>query len=318
MFKYDVLCVGSATVDNFLTTGQSLQKIKLGDKVLVNISERHSGGGATNSAAALSKFGLRVKMLTKLGDDFDANFIIKDMKNYRIKNICKNKSRKKTDSATIISSKKEKDRVIYVQKGASRGLSINDYKRSQLNVKWVYLASLMGKSFSVANDIANYCKRKKINLLFNPSLYLASKGKNYLKKVLLVTEILVLNKKEAQALLKKEGSIKKMLMALSKLGPKTVVITNGSKRLYALHENKFYSLIPPNVRVIHTAGAGDAFTAGFLAGIIKGYSFDKALCLGQANSSSVIQNVGTKNKLLNEKESLKVIKRYRLRCKVVN
>ena len=63
MFKYDVLCVGSATVDNFLTTEKSLKSIKLGDKVLVKGSEVHSGGGATNSAASLAKFGLKVMVL---------------------------------------------------------------------------------------------------------------------------------------------------------------------------------------------------------------------------------------------------------------
>jgi hypothetical protein len=33
--RYDVLCIGSATLDNFLTTDCSLKSVKLGDKVLV-------------------------------------------------------------------------------------------------------------------------------------------------------------------------------------------------------------------------------------------------------------------------------------------
>ena len=315
MLKYDVLCIGSATVDHFLTTEKSLKSIKLGDKVLITNSEIHSGGGATNSAAALAKFGLKVKMLTKLGDDFAADFIIKDMGEYKVKNICQHKSKKGTDSATIISSTKERDRVIYVQKGASKDLLIDDFKRSQLNVKWIYLASLMGKSFRVAKELAAYCKKKKIKLLFNPSLYLANKGRNHLKNILILTDILVLNKQEAQVLLKTKMNVKNMLISLKKLGPESIIITNGYKKLNALHDGKFYLLIPPNIKVIHTAGAGDAFTAGLLGALIKGYDFAEALCLGQANSSSVIQHIGTKNKLLTEKEALKMIKKYKLRCK---
>jgi sugar/nucleoside kinase (ribokinase family) len=77
-------------------------------------------------------------------------------------------------------------------------------------------------------------------------------------------------------------------------------------------------ITPPSVKVIHTAGAGDAFTAGFLAGIIKKYKFENTLCLGQVNSTSVVQHIGTKNKLLNEKEAQAMIKKFRMKVGVKN
>ena len=76
---YDVLCIGSATVDHFLTTEQPLKAIRLGDKVLVKEMEAHTGGGATNSAVALRKLGLRVKILTKLGNDHNRDMIVKEL-----------------------------------------------------------------------------------------------------------------------------------------------------------------------------------------------------------------------------------------------
>ena len=315
MLKYDVLCVGSATVDSFLTIEQSLSKVRIGDKIMVRSIEKHSGGGATNSAAALSRLGLKVKMLTKLGDDHDADFVIKDVKNYHVSNICKNRSRHNTDFATIISSVKEKDRIIYVHKGASEDLSPKDVKHSQLNTKWIYLASLLGKSFQTANMLAGYAKRKKIKILFNPSLYLAKKGRIGLKKILDATEILVLNKEEAQALLRSTSKdFLTLLKGLQRCGPKTVVITNGKKGFYALHEGIIYSTTKtPDVKIVHTAGAGDAFTSGLLAGVIKNYPFEESLKLGQADSSSVIQHIGTKNKLLTQRQAKQMIKRYKIK-----
>ncbi|MBT3814746.1 carbohydrate kinase family protein [Candidatus Woesearchaeota archaeon] len=313
--RYDVLCVGSAVLDKFLTTDCSLKSVKLGDKVLVSHQEVHSGGGATNSAAALSKLGLKVKLLTKLGNDHDAEFILKELKQYKLKNICLKHSKKSTDFSTIISCPhKDRDRIIYVHKGASRDISTNDFNKSQLKAKWIYLASLMGKSFQTGKEIAQYAKKKKINLLFNPSLYLAKKGKRYLKSVLDATNILVLNKEEAQVLLSTQsGSHKKLLMGLHQLGPETVIISNGRKMLYTLHENNIYSTLPTDIKVTHTAGAGDAFTAGLLAGIIKKYDFEDALKLGIANSLSVIQSIGTKNGLLTEPEAKKLIKKYKIK-----
>ena len=76
---------------------------------------------------------------------------------------------------------------------------------------------------------------------------------------------------------------------------------------------------------MQTAGAGDAFTAGFLAGIIKKNNFTDALRLGQANSTSIIQHIGAKGKLLNEKENsngavtfLNILKRTDLMTRITD
>ncbi len=317
--KDDVLCVGSATLDQFLTIELPLAKIKLGDKVLVKSLETHSGGGATNSAAALSKLGLKVKVLTKLGKDHAAEFILKELKEYRIKNLCRHHSYKQTDQAVILHSIKEKDRIIFVHKGASEDLGWEDFSKLFLRVKWIYLASLTGKSFQTAREVAVYAQKKKISLLFNPSLYLAQKGKKVLRPILDASTLLVLNLEEAQALLKtKSVNPKELLRNLNHCGPKTVVITNAGKKLYAIHQNQVYSVLPPKVKIVHTAGAGDAFTSGLLAGMIKEYIFDDALRLGLVNAAAVIQGLGTKNHLLTEKEALTQVKKYKIKVIEIN
>ena len=311
--KYDVLCVGSATLDNYLTIERLMKDVKVGDKVLVTEMERHTGGGATNSAAALSFLGLRVKMLSKLGKDHDAEFVEKEMKKYGVKNICLHKSKKNTDFATLISNISG-DRIIYVQKGASRDLLVSDYKKRDLKVKWFYLATLVGKSFKTEIELAKYAQEKKINVLFNPSLYLAKKGKKYLKNVLQATTLLVLNKEEAQALLKNNSSsFETLIRELHRLGPKMVVITNSTKKFYGSDGKIIYSLMPPKVNRVHTAGAGDAFTSGLVAGVIKKWSFADAMALGQANASSLIQKIGTKNGLLTEITAKRLIKRLKIK-----
>jgi len=315
MSKYDVLCVGSATVDTFLTIERPFSSLKLGDKVLVKSVDKRSGGGATNSASALAKLGLKVKTATKVGDDDDGNFILKELKAEGVENICHIRSKQQTDLATIISSTKEKDRIILVHKGASTDLSARDLQTSQLNCSWIYLATLTRKSQQTAFEIATIAKKKNINLLFNPSLYLAQKEKKQLSPILQNTSVLVLNKEEAQALLKTSSNYFQFLLKeLQKCGPKIVIVTDGRRGLYALQNNVMYSLTKtPNVKIVHTAGAGDAFTSGFLVGLIKKYSFDDALRLGQVNASSVIQHVGAKVGQLTEREAKAMMKKYRIK-----
>ena len=170
-------------------------------------------------------------------------------------------------------------------------------------------------NLNTARKIAESAKKRRINILFNPSLYLAKKGRKYLKPILEAASILVLNKEEAQELLKMKASEQKLLLELHELGPRTVIITNGAKTLYAYDNHIIYSLNPPKVKVVQTAGAGDAFTAGFLAGIIKKYNFTDALRLGQANSTSIIQHIGAKGKLLNEHEAKLLMNKLKIRVK---
>jgi len=296
----DVITIGSATVDHFMTIEQPFSSIKAGDKILIKAAQTYSGGSASNAAAALSMLGLQVKMLAKLGQDHDAEFILGEMKKYNVANICRHRSRHHTDFSTIISSTKEKDRIIYTFKEASRDLEAGDFEEKDLAASWLYLGSLMGKSFAIGTKIV---KNTNSSVLFNPSLYLAQKGKKSLAPILTKTRILVLNLEEAQAVLKiNSGKMDVLLQALHQLGPEIVIITNGEKSVHALYKNIIYSLQPPKIKIVHTAGAGDAFTAGFLAGIIKKYSFEDALRLGQVNALSVIQHIGCKNKLLKEKE----------------
>jgi len=310
MFRPAVICVGSATVDNILQTHLPLSEIKIGDKALVDQMAVHSGGGATNAGVALKLMGIRVKIIAKLGSDHAADIIIKELKHYNLQNLCRHRSKKNTDYAVLVSSQ-GKDRIIYVHKGASSDLTPNDYRQSDLNTGWLYLASLLGKSFTTAKAMVKDAKKKKAKILFNPSLYLAQQRK-LIAPILKATDILVLNKEEAEHLHRKVP-IKQLLLGIRKKGPQTVVITAGPQKIHALHQENIYTLTPPKVKIVATAGAGDAFTAGLLAGIIKHKPFPVALQLGVVNSLSVIQHLGTKNKLLTLQEAERKIKTYQLK-----
>ena len=310
MFPYDVLCIGSATLDHFIVVDEKIDCISLGDKILVDKREFHTGGGGTNAAISLKKLGIKTKILTKLGNDEQAKYIQRELQKFKIKNICLNKSKKPTNTSTIINSIKGKDRVIFTYKGASSDLTKRDYKKSSLNSSWIYLASLTGKSLQTAKQIVSYTNN---SILFNPSLYLV-KQRRKIMPILKKSTILILNKKEAQVLLDtQENSLKKLLNELSNLGPNTIIITQGGKRFAALNFNQYYFITPPKLEPLCTAGAGDAFASGLLAAIIKGESFKNALELGQLNALSVIQKIGTKEGLLNYKKIEKIKKKHKIK-----
>ncbi|RMF14524.1 MAG: carbohydrate kinase family protein, partial [Gammaproteobacteria bacterium] len=90
--KYDIVTIGSATVDHFADTDSELIRIDtrssheeliafpLGSKLLIRELKTTTGGGGTNTAVAFSRLGLRTAFLGKLGDDASATFVLDRLK----------------------------------------------------------------------------------------------------------------------------------------------------------------------------------------------------------------------------------------------
>ena len=55
-------------------------------------------------------------------------------------------------------------------------------------------------------------------------------------------------------------------------GARRVVIKDGAQGCYVPSGGSLWRVPPPEVRVIDTTGAGDNFGAGFLAGVLRGFS----------------------------------------------
>lgn len=293
-----VVCIGSATVDRIVTINSSLRAIAPGDKILASSFFQQSGGGATNVAAGLRRMGIAADIVSKIGRDNDAMFIRKELAQYNIRNECQTSGSLPTSSSVIISSQKDADRIIFVHEGSP--LSEKDLPKNLRSAEWVYLGSGSGKTIDTLKTAADISTGR---ILFNPSLYLAQKGKSVLHPILKKTYILICNREEAQAIVGQKKPVPQLLHLLHRLSPAIVIITSGRDPLYASVFGRRYMLFPQHVRVVDATGAGDAFNSGLLAGIIKKYAFEDCLRLGYANAVSVIQAFGAKTNLLAEKRA---------------
>jgi len=314
---YDIITVGSATVDVFAHTKSELIKIKTssseeeliaypsGSKILIKELRFTTGGGGTNTAVSLARLGHKTAYLGSLGNDENGRRILDLLKKEKIDFIGK-----LTNDATgysIILDSIEHDRTILTYKGANDKLKFSDINLKKLKTKWFYFSSMISKSFKALEKLAEFAEKNKIKIAFNPSTYLAEKGRDYLKKILIRTTILILNNEEASLLVGK-NNVKIMLKELYRLGPEIIIITNGKKAINAYDGKTIYILIPNKIKVIESTGAGDAFASSFLSGIIKKNDVEFALKMGLANSESVITYSGAKNRLLKYNEILKAIK----------
>jgi len=323
---YDVITVGSATVDVFAKThfselikiidpkGESdLLAFPSGSKILIDDLEFTTGGGGTNTAVALSRLGHKVAFIGKLGQGTNSDFIHKDLAKEKIDLLCAHG--KGNAGYSVILETLEHDRTILTHKGINDELKADDIPFRKLKAKWLYFGAMMGESFSTLEKIAEFAQKNKIKIAFNPSTYLAEKGKSHLKKILDRTELLVLNKEEA-SLLVGNDSIQNLLLRLRELGPKIAVITDGQNELFVADDNCIYSAVPPQSKRIDTTGAGDAFAASFLSGLIRNKGIVFAIKLGIINAQSVISHYGAKNILLTYREAMKLMRKSRIKVKI--
>jgi ribokinase len=269
----------------------------IGSKLLIKELRFDIGGGGTNTAVAFARLGLKTGYIGKVGKDDNGREILKLMKKERVKFLGK-KDRHERSGYSIILDSKGGDRTILTYKGVNDKISMEDIKLRKLKTKWLYYSSLLEKSLDTQITLAKILKKRGVKLAYNPSSYL-TKRKELIMPLLKLTDILILNKEEAQMLVgKKEKDLLKGLHALTK---GIVVITDKDNKIMAYNGEQKYYLLPHKVKVVERTGAGDAFASGFVAGTIVGYNILDSLVLGLKEGESVLRYFGAKNNLLKMK-----------------
>ena len=309
---YDVVTVGSATLDVFVYTelaeikrkSEKLIAYPAGSKILIKKLEFMTGGGGTNTAVAFSRLGLKTAYLGKLGNDYSGKKVIEELRREGVDFIGV-KGEEDFTAYSVILDSKEHDRTILTYKGITNHLRFEEINKRKLKTKWFHFTSLMGLSFLTQKKLARYAEENGIKLSYNPSEY-QIKRKD-ISPLLKRTNVLVFNKREAE-LLTGESEVEEQMKKIFGMGPEIVCITDGPNADYASDGKFFYSLKPHKIKIKERTGAGDAFASGFLAGLIKKGSIEFAMRLGLANAESVVMYHGAKNKLLTFREALKIMK----------
>jgi len=195
-----------------------------------------------------------------------------------------------------------------------------DYNLPDLEpIPFVYYTSVSENHENLNNQISDYVAKHSSKLIFNPGTHQLLKGKESLSKILQNTHALILNKLEAGRLLgveafadkKDDTECKALLLGLSKLGPKIVIITQGSLGTYAYSNNEYYFVEPNNVPVVERTGAGDAFSTGFVYGCINAFDLKVCLITGVLNSESVLGFVGARKGLLTLSQMKEKVTNYK-------
>ena len=305
---FDVVTIGSATVDHFAETDSELIKIDtrtshesliafpLGSKLLIRNLVVTTGGGGTNTAVAFARLGLKTGFLGKIGQDAAASTLREMLAREQITFL--GGFGGQTGFSVILNSI-EDDRSILAFKGCNNELAPEDIQDFQ--TRWIYLASMLDQSFETVLD---FLRSYSGELAFNPSNYQAQQGYQSLMPLLEKVSLLVFNREEACKLLNRDPKhnldISPLLRELADLLPcRILLVTDGSKGAWVYDRKQAWHGKPAEgLKIVETTGAGDAFASTFTAGLIRGLELPEALAQAMTNSESVLQHRGAKERLL--------------------
>lgn len=265
------------------------------------------GGSAANTIYGLAKLGVNTGFCGVVGDDEAGRIMVEDFRGVGVDTSqIKVKPEVKTGLAKCYSDKLN-FRYISVTPGANSLLVTNDIDPDYLNrAEVLHISSFVDDAqLEVLLGLVDKLD-SPVKISFSPGELYATKGLKKLNPILARTHILFVNEKEIERLTGK--GFQKGAEVCLKQGCHIVVVTLGKgtgyktvmATSYIRTSGDEYAVEPANKKMISsldTIGAGDAFAAGFLYGLINEKKIKECGRLGDIVAQFSISQMGARKGL---------------------
>ena len=290
----DVITIGESLVSFIPDAHTKLRYVHQFSKVVA--------GAESNVAVGLSKLGYKAGWISKIGSDEFGAFLIRELRAEGV------------DTSRVITSDEGPTGLMFKQFSASLDSSVFYYRRGSAastlcpeDIDWEYLAktriihcsgitpALSSSCKQTVQAIFRFAKEKHILISFDPNirrkLWSEEEAVRTLRPLLEQADIVLLGEEEGALLLGTEDpeTIARLLL---EQGSTHVGVKRGSKGSYVADANKGYFIEPYPVEVVDTIGAGDAFNAGFLAGLLDGLPTEQCGKMGSITGSLAVSSYG--------------------------
>lgn len=252
------------------------------------------GGKGLNQATAMARMGLKVNLISSIGNDSFSDKIFSALKEEKINNI--NVLRHKnvaTDLVGIIIGPDGQPGFIGIR-DASFKLTVNDIKQKGHLIKE---SSILMVNSEVSGEIAlmalKIAKENNITTIFNPS------PPDFLPEgILKYVDWFVLNEWEAKVLIRNPKlSASELAKKYYEMGAKIACVTLGENGCVAAANKGIKSFETFSIDEVDATGAGDSFCGALAYSIVKGWDLNKSIrfasaagaiaCLKQSSRASI-------------------------------
>ena len=319
----DFLAIGDVFIDTFIELQDAevhcnvnnedcTLSMRFGDKIPYKNATAVIGvGNAGNAAVAGARLGASSALLTITGDDADGTKIWDHLLSEKvIPTFMQKESSMPTNNAYVLQYGPE--RTILV-KQAEYPYAIPTELLATAKPSWIYFTSIARNTLQFHHDLAAWVQaHPETKLAFQPGTFQMQLGTEALKDVYAATYAFFCNKEEAQRILKlPTADFPELHAGIRALGPKLVIITDGTKGLTASDESGkgyFLPMYPDPKPPVSRTGAGDATSSTICIALQAGLPLEQAITWGPINSMSVVQHVGAQAGLLAKEALMEFLK----------
>lgn len=303
----DITAIGDISADILTFPIRSYPKKDF--KKIVPSINLQVGGGAANFAFAISKLGMKTRLMGLIGEDFFGDYIWKRIEDLGIDNKVKRTDEKDT-GITIGISFEDGSRSLISSWGTNSLFSKNDFEVEDIEGKALCLSGynfLKGlqkdvyKLFVHARDLG-------IVVGLEPDLKSGVRCDiNQLKKTLKLVDLFFLNKEEGK-MITQETEGKRIVEKTLDLGCGALALKLGERGCMVGTKADITRIKPFKVNPISTTGAGDVFNAAFTYEYLKSKDVKKAGKFANAAGALSTIKIGSK-RFSTEEQVVKFMKR---------
>lgn len=283
-----------------VTIGETMVLFEPFESGLIQYSEsfrKRIGGAESNFAIGLSKLGHSALWVSRLGDDPFGRYIQSFLRGEGVNVIAKNDKKASTGLFFKQTGGYKHASIYYFRKGSAASfLSPADIPVEKIKEsKYLHVTGITPALSESAREAILYAievaKEHGVKVIFDPNirqkLWDSSIYRPVLLQILAKADIFLPGEEEIKLLFPGQ-KLEKVIADILQMGIEIVVVKKGRQgaAYYTLAKEghiKGY----PNEYVVDPVGAGDAFAAGFISGLLNGKNIEESVDKGNLIGSMV-------------------------------
>ncbi len=236
-------------------------------------------GAESNVAVGLVKLGHSSGWISKLGNDEFGQFILRELRGEGVDVSSVLISDTHPTGLMFKQFTNDKDSSVFYYRNNSAASTFTKNELDRSYIKDAKILHVSGITPALSENCADttleamkFAREQGILVCFDPNirrkLWDEKRAKEVLKPLLALSDIVLLGDDEA-VLLTDLSEPTQIVAHLRDQGVRWIGIKQGAKGAYVADAASEFAIPPYPVTVVDTIGAGDAFNAGFLAGLLE-------------------------------------------------
>lgn len=293
--RYDAVCVGESMALVAPDPPRPLVEVgQQGGALRLDVA-----GAESNVASYLAMLGSRVAWLSRVGADPFGEFMVQRIRKAGVDTTLVDVDQNQPTGVFFKDPGPEGTRVHYYRRGsAAAGMGRWAWSMPELGgARVVHLSGVTPALSDSCADLVAYGLQHRpvddaimsFDVNYRPALWSPSRARALLKDLANLADLVFVGLDEAGTLwnTRTPEEVRAVLP-----GPETLVVKDGAVGATAFTSVGPCFVAAPRVDVVEPVGAGDAFAAGYLFGVLRGLAEPARLKLGHLVAGSALRAVG--------------------------